>query len=90
MQMFLRETNVEGDFSWQWVPTENSSLGLEIPQIGMVRSGQFVPASALSGGEKNRLLLAFRVVFSFPIQFSYLTSLMLVWGRNAFETSKPS
>ncbi len=66
MQMFLRETNVEGDFSWQWVPTENSSLGLEIPQIGMVRSGQFVPASALSGGEKNRLLLAFRVVFSFP------------------------
>jgi len=41
-------------------------VGLGNSTIGMVRSGQFVPASALSGGEKNRLLLAFRVVFSFP------------------------
>jgi len=67
MQMFLRETNVEGDFSWQWVPTENSSLGLEIPQNwhGKIWTVCFL-ASALSGGEKNRLLLAFRVVFSFP------------------------
>jgi DNA repair protein RecN (Recombination protein N) len=66
IQSFLHETNVDGHFTWQWGQAELSILGLGIPKIGLIRSGEFVPASQLSGGEKNRLVLALRTILSPP------------------------
>ncbi|WP_018963104.1 AAA family ATPase [Coprothermobacter platensis] len=66
VQTFLSETGVDGTFYWNWVQAENNPIGLEVPEIGVMRSGEMVSVSSLSGGERNRVLLALRTILSLP------------------------